>query len=85
MVEPQLTARLNNLEGSVPTINGDIKVSWSINERQLAMSLQVPNNSLAHLLLPDVNDLLVTQQGIAVTDISALTPGEYNISGIVSF
>jgi hypothetical protein len=49
------------------------------------MSLQVPNNSLAHLLLPDVNDLLVTQQGIAVTDISALTPGEYNISGIVSF
>lgn len=60
-------------------------MSWSINERQLAMSLQVPNNSLAHLLLPDVNDLLVTQQGIAVTDISALTPGEYNISGIVSF
>lgn len=80
-VEPQFTDRLNDLSGSVPTVNGDIKVRWSIKNNQLNMSLSVPSNSQAELLLPMMSKLEVTRNGSLVNDLSALVPGEYQISG----
>lgn len=82
-VEPQFTQRLNDLSGSVPTINGDIKASWSITNTQLTMRLFVPSNSQAELMLPQVTELKVMKNGKAISDLTALQPGEYQISGQV--
>jgi alpha-L-rhamnosidase len=83
-INPQFTKKLNNLSGSVPTINGDIKVSWSITANQLSMTLSVPNNSQAQLQLPSITQLQVTKNGQPIKNPLQLTAGDYQITGITS-
>jgi alpha-L-rhamnosidase len=83
-VEPQFTHKLNNLTGSVPTINGDISVSWSITNKQLTMTLVVPKNTTASLLLPTISNLELKKNGNSLPVNSRLMPGEYKISGLVA-
>lgn len=82
-VEPQFTKRLNNLSGSVPTINGEIKVSWSISGSKLQMKLSVPKNTTAALKLPRVTDITVSHNQQNVQNLTQLTSGEYQITGTI--
>ncbi|WP_111977610.1 family 78 glycoside hydrolase catalytic domain [Algibacillus agarilyticus] len=83
-LEPQFTSRLNDISGRIPTINGDIDVSWSINNDKLAMTLIVPNNSRATLHLPTVTNLQVLNQAQPVNTNADLGPGKYSISGTIA-
>jgi alpha-L-rhamnosidase len=84
-VTPQFTQRLNNLSGSVPTINGDIEVSWSIEQQQLTMKLVVPKNTRANLVLPKVTGVKIYQDSKQLTHGSILVSGKYTITGNVSW
>jgi alpha-L-rhamnosidase len=81
-INPQFNLLLSQVEGSVPTINGDIKVSWSVEGKQLTMSVLVPKNTEATLRMPNVSQLNISHNGVAFGD-STLTPGLYQIEGLV--
>ncbi|WP_032096192.1 MULTISPECIES: alpha-L-rhamnosidase [unclassified Alteromonas] len=84
-ISPQFTTRLNNLQGTVPTINGDIKVAWSIAANQLSMSITVPKNTRAELKLPSLTGLTLTHNGESLPDTDLwLEPGSYHVSGDIS-
>jgi len=85
LINPQFTSKLNNLNGTVPTINGDINVAWSIADNQLSMSITVPKNTRAELKLPFVEGLTLTRDGEALADTDLwLEPGSYLVSGEIA-
>ncbi|TMN74150.1 rhamnosidase [Pseudoalteromonas sp. S1727] len=85
-VEPQFTDKLSTVNGSHPTPYGDIAVSWAITDGQLIMSLTVPKNTEARLVLPKIEDIAVIRnRSIAVSESEVLLPGEYEIRGTVAF
>ena len=84
-INPQFTSKLNNLQGTVPTINGDISVAWSIAANQLSMSITVPKNTRAELKLPSIEKLTLTRDGKALADTDLwLEPGSYLVSGEIT-
>ena len=90
-VSPQFTDKLNHLNGSVPTPMGDISVSWSIKDNNLSMTLVVPKNSQAELILPSVTNVKIinSQQVPTIAPINTptsntiLPPGSYQISSAI--
>ena len=86
-VSPQFTRKLNNLSGAIPTPQGDIHVSWRIDKNNLSMTLRVPKNAQAELLLPKVEKLVVSSIGESNAELSSNTllgPGDYQISGVIT-
>ncbi|KMT64811.1 alpha-L-rhamnosidase [Catenovulum maritimum] len=85
-INPQFTSKLNNLNGSVPTINGDIKVYWQIRQGKLSMTIDVPKNTQAQLNLPSVEQVTITQnKSVIHGNKHTLEPGLYQISGVIRF
>ncbi len=88
-INPQFTRRLNQLSGSVPTPNGDIKVAWEINNDQLSMHITVPKNTTARLNLPSVSGIDISrdkaEQHARPNKIpTQLMPGKYTITGTIA-
>lgn len=83
-INPQFTTRLNNVQGTVPTIYGDINMAWSITANQLLMTITVPKNTRAELKLPSISKLSLTHNGESLADTDLwLEPGSYEVSGII--
>ncbi|MGJ8691816.1 MAG: family 78 glycoside hydrolase catalytic domain [Thalassotalea sp.] len=82
-VTPQFNEELGFVSGSQPTPQGGISVSWKIDNNNLSMTLVVPKNSQASLLLPSISSLIITRNSKPVSDITKLPPGKYDISGKV--
>ncbi|MDN3476478.1 alpha-L-rhamnosidase [Pseudoalteromonas sp. APC 3355] len=80
-VSPQFSQYLNEVGGTIQTINGAIELSWTLKGDQASISLTVPKNSTAILDLAHLSDVTVLQQSKNVTHKTRLTPGEYVING----
>ncbi|WP_259398697.1 alpha-L-rhamnosidase C-terminal domain-containing protein [Pseudoalteromonas sp. SG43-5] len=81
-VEPQFTTKLSEVSGSHPTPQGEIAVSWSVKEQQLSMSLTVPKNTEASLVLPNIKNIsIIRDNSISVQSPDLLPPGNYEIKG----
>ncbi|MGJ8691808.1 MAG: family 78 glycoside hydrolase catalytic domain [Thalassotalea sp.] len=85
-VSPQFTDKLNNLNGTVSTPQGDISVSWVIDNDNLSMTLVVPKNTQATLQLPSVPKLKITKHELSsaqpIEHGKLLAPGVYSINGV---
>eukprot|EP00487_Bulimina_marginata_P008436 TRINITY_DN30967_c0_g1_i1.p1 TRINITY_DN30967_c0_g1~~TRINITY_DN30967_c0_g1_i1.p1 ORF type:complete len:124 (-),score=2.75 TRINITY_DN30967_c0_g1_i1:98-469(-) len=80
-VSPQFSHYLNKAKGDVQTINGAIKLKWSLKGDNATVYLTVPKNSTAILELAHLSHVTVLKHGKAVSPKKRLTPGEYLING----
>ncbi|WP_232824779.1 alpha-L-rhamnosidase [Algibacillus agarilyticus] len=86
-VAPQFNARLNKAKGDYTTPNGVISVDWQIEAEQLLMTVQIPKNTTANMVLPQVNTETLTLNGkpvIAAAQLVNLPPGQYVLTGRVN-
>ena len=80
-VSPQFSHYLNKVGGDVKTINGAIKLKWSLKGDNATFFLTVPKNSTAILDLAHLNNVTILHSGKSIAYKKRLTPGEYMISG----
>lgn len=81
-VTPQFNKKLGFVRGSHPTPQGNIIISWAIDNRNVTMTLEVPSNSQASLILPLISSIQVSKNGIPIGNYSAPLPaGTYEITG----
>ncbi|MDN3476834.1 alpha-L-rhamnosidase [Pseudoalteromonas sp. APC 3355] len=81
-VQPQFTTKLSEVSGSHPTPQGEIAVGWSIKNQQLSMSLTVPKNTEASLILPNIKSIsIIRNDSVEVQSTDLLPPGNYEIKG----
>ncbi|WP_440877022.1 family 78 glycoside hydrolase catalytic domain [Thalassotalea sp. PLHSN55] len=82
-IAPQFGHQLNQASGSYTTPQGKVSVSWQTENQQLAMSVTVPKNTVANLVLPSVKLSKITFNGVAMANkqLSELPPGKYEIHG----
>lgn len=81
-IEPQFTKQLDNASGSVNTVNGEIRVAWAISGEKLTMSVDVPSNTEAELVIPKVEQLMIKSHGVPFNK-TKLKPGRYDITGVI--
>lgn len=85
-IAPQFNPRLNHASGSHKTPQGEVKVSWKIEQYQLDMQVSIPKNSRGNFELPQVTDLTIN--GVKLTEsnqhiLAQQPPGVYQINGII--
>jgi alpha-L-rhamnosidase len=86
-IAPQFNPRLGHASGSYKTPQGEIKVSWELDQGEFDMQVTIPKNSIAKLILPEVS--LLTMNGEKVSSgklsnknqMSNLAPGIYRFNG----
>ncbi|WAJ71700.1 alpha-L-rhamnosidase [Catenovulum adriaticum] len=85
-IAPQFNHRLKHASGSYKTPQGEVKVSWKIEQDQLDMQVSIPKNSRGNFKLPQVTDLTIN--GVKLTEsnqhiLAQQPPGVYQINGII--
>lgn len=82
-IEPQFGHQLNQASGSYTTPQGTVKVNWTTQNQQLNLTLSVPKNTLANIVLPKVAIKKVSFNGqfFPVDKLKDLQPGEYQLQG----
>ncbi|MCF2948870.1 glycoside hydrolase family 78 protein [Paraglaciecola aquimarina] len=85
-IEPQFSDKLSQAKGGYITPQGEVTIDWTIVAGQLTMSVNVPKNTTADILLPKVNAKSMTLNGnkLAVNGLKSLQPGTYVIAGSIS-
>ncbi len=85
-IEPQFGSKLTRARGNYPTPHGDVAVDWQIDNEALTMSVTVPKNSVADVILPTVERGSVTINGEVnrANKIDGLSPGRYEFVASVS-
>ncbi|WP_077066432.1 alpha-L-rhamnosidase [Catenovulum maritimum] len=81
-IAPQFNQRLGHAAGSYHTPQGEIKVSWKIDQDQLDMQVTIPKNSRVNFELSQVSGLTIN--GVAITSsnqnlLLQRPPGVYKI------
>ncbi len=78
-IEPQFSTRLTSARGGFPTPQGELMVDWQISDDVLEMSLTIPKNTLADVVLPslDGDSLMLDGAVQSVNRISGLGPGHH--------
>ncbi|MDQ9094068.1 family 78 glycoside hydrolase catalytic domain [Pseudoalteromonas haloplanktis] len=80
-VSPQFSHYLDQANGTVHTMNGEIEINWFVKADEVSINLVVPKNSAAILDLTHLQAVTVSQNGIQISNHEKLTPGEYQING----
>ncbi|MDU0352564.1 alpha-L-rhamnosidase C-terminal domain-containing protein [Paraglaciecola aquimarina] len=77
---------MSQAKGGYKTPQGEVLVEWKISQGLLMMSVTIPKNSTADIVLPKVETASLTLNDIKVTKQSLvdLPPGHYVISAAVS-
>ncbi|GAC12633.1 alpha-L-rhamnosidase [Paraglaciecola chathamensis] len=81
-IAPQITAKLSFVEGSYPTPQGEVKVSWSTKNSLLTLDVVIPQNSTARVVIPvgykiDKSKILNEKP---ISDSFDLQPGTYQFN-----
>ena len=84
-IEPQFGDKLTHAKGGYMTPQGEVKVDWTIATGQLSLSVTVPKNTTADIVLPkvDVSSLVVNGHKSSAANLTKLSPGKYMITGAV--
>ena len=85
-IAPQFNQRLNHASGSYNTPQGEVKVSWRVEQSQLDMQITIPKNSRGNFDLPQVTGLTIN--GVKLTEsnrhiLHHQPPGNYEIKGFI--
>ncbi|MCF2948864.1 glycoside hydrolase family 78 protein [Paraglaciecola aquimarina] len=85
-IEPQFGDKLSQAKGGYITPQGEVTVDWTIAAGQLTMSVIIPKNTTADIILPqvDVASLVVNGNKPSITSLTKVLPGQYQITGSVS-
>ena len=79
IISPQLTSQLSFAEGSIPTPNGTIDVSWTMTNGGFDISVTIPFNITAEFVPPAHYHLVsaAMSNGEALEQWASLTTGQY--------
>lgn len=85
-IEPQFGDKLSQAKGGYITPQGEVTVDWTIAAGQLTMSVIIPKNTTADIILPqvDVASLVVNGNKPSTTSLTKVAPGQYQITGEIS-
>tara|TARA_R110002012_G_scaffold105278_5_gene246153 strand:+ start:33214 stop:35991 length:2778 start_codon:yes stop_codon:yes gene_type:complete len=78
-IAPQITTKLDFVEGSYPTPQGEVKVSWSKEKSSLKLKVVIPNNSTAKIIIPVGYKLDDAKSAVSkpISNSLNLLPGNY--------
>ena len=78
-IAPQITTKLDFVEGSYPTPQGEVKVSWSKEKSSLKLKVVIPNNSTAKIIIPVGYNLDEAKSAVSkpISNSLNLLPGNY--------
>ncbi|WP_245847862.1 alpha-L-rhamnosidase [Lentzea kentuckyensis] len=63
VIEPHLGGGLTHAEGSIDTVYGKLSNAWSLNGTALTMTVTVPANTTAEIVIPTADARSVTESG----------------------
>ena len=63
VIEPHLGGGLTHAEGSIDTVYGRLSNKWSLNGTTLTMTVTVPANTTAEIVIPSADGGQVTESG----------------------
>lgn len=79
-IEPQFNQKLTTASGHYNTPQGEVAVDWNITNAKLVMTVKIPKNTTADVILPAAMASKVSLNGSlqASTSFTDLAPGEYS-------
>ncbi len=82
VIEPQISDYLDSAAGFYDTPAGQIKVRWAIKDKQFDLTVKIPNNTKAEIVLPEfsAHTLAINGEPAKPEGLKALKPGEYQVS-----
>ena len=82
-IAPQFGSQLTQAKGSYTTPQGDVSVRWNTENQQLNLTVVIPKNTTANIILSTAILTKLTINGFEATNtsLSKLSPGEYIIQG----
>jgi alpha-L-rhamnosidase len=72
-IRPQPGGGLTSAAGSLQTMYGEVESAWSIDDGRFTLNLTVPPNSRATIRLPGAAGLAVTEAGLPLSQVEAVT------------
>ncbi|WP_448249078.1 family 78 glycoside hydrolase catalytic domain [Thalassotalea agariperforans] len=85
-IEPQFGDKLTQASGNYRTPQGEVSVDWQISNNKLMMTVIVPKNTTADVVLPKLQDNTLSMNGKAQASkqVTNLTPGQYTFEGTLN-
>ena len=81
LIEPQFGPQLTQAKGSYTTPQGEVSVDWNTSNGRLVMTVIIPKNTVADVVLPKVSSLKLNGETQANNRVNDLAPGTYQFEG----
>ncbi|MFC1518596.1 family 78 glycoside hydrolase catalytic domain [Pseudomonadota bacterium] len=77
-IAPQFSTKLSSANGSLTTPQGNLAVDWKVDNKQLTLTVIIPPNTKADIVLPNVTALTINGSPFTMKSLMA---GQYTIKG----
>lgn len=67
LIRPRINSQLTHAGASIDTVHGTVESKWAIDGDRITVSVRIPFNTTATIMLPDAEGALITENGAAVT------------------
>ncbi|MBK7106893.1 MAG: family 78 glycoside hydrolase catalytic domain [Ignavibacteriae bacterium] len=78
IIQPYFAENLNFVNSSVETINGTIKVNWQKSDNSLKLNLEIPINSSAEIIIPNLFNNKIFESNLPINNFDEIKIIEEN-------